>query len=745
MSCARYLALALLLVPTAVRAEDGAFVSDGVKIHYRVQGQGEPVVLIHGFSDCIENTWDVSIRCGSGLMDVLSRRYQVIALDCRGHGQSEKPHGKQYGQEMVRDVIRLLDHRQIRQAHLVGYSMGAFIAGNVLLRYPDRVRSVILGGGAPFTVSGYRKAGWFRDVVRETENGLAQGKGFDPIIRFLTPPNEPPPTEQQIAEINRTQLAGQDPEALAAVLRQWAEWSVEDRQLTANRVPVLAVVGSRDPLKRTVAPLRGRLARLEVVEIAGADHMTAPAQPAFLQAVEAFLARQPEPVAPATADRTISVDDFIELQMRKQHIPGLALAIVRDGKLVKAKGYGLASLELNVPVLRKTAFELGSITKQFTAMAIMMLVEEGKVRLDERITTYLSGLPDAWRNVTVRHLLTHTSGIKSYTEVHRFDRITLADTSPEEVIQTVADYPLKFQPGEKWEYSNTGYYLLGLIVEKASGKPYATFLQERIFGPLGMNRTRLNDLKAVIPDRSSGYSWRGSGYRNATAISMTWPYAAGALLSTVEDLAKWDAALYTEKLVKQTSLDQMWTPATLKDGKSTEYGFGWFIGKMNEHRLIGHSGGIPGFSTDIARYVDDRLTVIALLNQERGDGSVITRGVAGLTLPALVPPVPKPIEDREPQVTARVREFIQQAAAGHLEPEQFTPEGWARLFPDRLKEEGEMLKSLGPLQSTALLERREEGDHRSYRYRVVFHEDSLSLYIDLAPDNKIASLFLGTE
>jgi pimeloyl-ACP methyl ester carboxylesterase len=285
----------LLLLPTAVGAEDGTFISGGVKIHYRVQGQGEPVVLIHGFSDWIENTWEVPIGTEPGLMDVLSRRYQVIALDCRGHGKSGKPHGKQYGQEMVRDVIRLLDHRHLRQAHLIGYSMGAFIAGNVLLRYPDRLRSAILGGGAPFTVSDYRKAVWFRDVVQQTADGLVQGKGFDPIIRFLTPPNEPPPTEQQIAEINRAQLAGQDRQALAAVLRQWAEWSVDDRRLAANRVPVLAVVGSLDPLKRTVEPLRGRLARLEIREIVGANHMNTPAQPAFLQAVEEFLARKPEP------------------------------------------------------------------------------------------------------------------------------------------------------------------------------------------------------------------------------------------------------------------------------------------------------------------------------------------------------------------------------------------------------------------------------------------------------------------
>jgi D-alanyl-D-alanine carboxypeptidase len=447
----------------------------------------------------------------------------------------------------------------------------------------------------------------------------------------------------------------------------------------------------------------------------------------------------------STVARADKVDDFVKTQMQKQHIPGLSLAVIRDGKVVKAKGYGLASVELSVPATRDTVYELGSITKQFTATALMMLVEEGKVGLDEKVTTCLSDLPDAWAPVTVRHLLTHTSGIKGYTEVPDFEKITVSDATPKEVIKTVASFPLQFQPGEKWAYSNTGYFLLGLIIEKASGKPYGDFLQERIFKPLGMTATRTNDLHDLIKNRACGYLWRDGGQHNADAISMTWPFAAGVLVSSVVDMAKWDAALYTERLLKKASLEQMWMPAKLTDGKPTTYGFGWAIETDAGHRRTSHGGGIPGFSTHIVRSVDDRLTVVALTNQERCDPSAITRGVAGLFVPALAPPVLKPIEDKEPAVTSQVRELVRKIAEGRLEPEPFTPELRAELFPDRVKRGESIFKSLGALQAIALVQRREEGEKRSYRYRLTFKDQTLLFDYAVNKEDKIAGLGFELE
>jgi pimeloyl-ACP methyl ester carboxylesterase len=207
------------------------------------------------------------------------------------------------------------------------------------------VRSAVLGGGAPFTVGSYAKATWFRQLIRQSAQDLEQGRGMGRIVRFLWPPDQPPPAHRQIAEINRQQLAGQDLHALAAVLRQWSEWSVDDRLLAANRVPVLALVGAQDVMKRAVEPLEGRLARMDVVEIARANHLNAAELPELQRQVMKFLDCPREPVVTNSPDRTERVDELVRRQMRRQHIPGLALAVVRDGKLLMAKGCGCADLD----------------------------------------------------------------------------------------------------------------------------------------------------------------------------------------------------------------------------------------------------------------------------------------------------------------------------------------------------------------------------------------------------------------
>ena len=325
-----------------------------------------------------------------------------------------------------------------------------------------------------------------------------------------------------------------------------------------------------------------------------------------------------------------AVGRFIAAQMESQHIPGLSLAVVRGGAVVHAKGYGSASLELNVPVTPETVFQIGSITKQFTATAVMMLVEEGKVGLEESVTHALEGLPDAWECVTVRHLLDHTSGIKSFTGIPDvMARLTFLPASRDEVLVLIAEEPLEFAPGERYAYNNTGYYLLGHIIEKASGQPYADFLQGRIFVPLKMGATRLNDMKDILPNRACGYEWAEDQWRNADHISMTWPFSAGALFSTTLDLARWDAALGSESLLPKAAWEMMWTPATLTDGTKVEYGFGWAVGDYQGHPFVGHSGGIPGFMTHAERFPEDDLAVVVLTNVVPADPAKIARGVAG--------------------------------------------------------------------------------------------------------------------
>ena len=332
-------------------------------------------------------------------------------------------------------------------------------------------------------------------------------------------------------------------------------------------------------------------------------------------------------VSPARADK---LDDYVREQMQARHIPGLSLVVVRDGKIVKAQSYGLANVELNAPATNESVFEIGSITKQLTATAVMLLVEEGKIKLDERIDAYLSDAhpPDAWNAVTVRHLLTHTSGIKTYTGLPGFE--FSRHLKKEEFVKALSTFPLDFQPDEKWAYSNSGYNLLGFILEKASGEPYWEFMAERIYKPLGMTATRDRNPVPTVKGRVAGYEWKNNAWINRDA-DLTDIFSAGATISTALDLAKWDAALNTERLLKKSSLEQIWTPIRLNDGKTYPYGFGWDVESLNGHKLISHGGQTAGFSASIARYVDDKLTIIVLCNLgDIGVAGKVRQGIAAL-------------------------------------------------------------------------------------------------------------------
>ncbi len=325
----------------------------------------------------------------------------------------------------------------------------------------------------------------------------------------------------------------------------------------------------------------------------------------------------------ARADQT---DVLIQAEMERRQIPGLSLAVCRAGKLLKAQGYGLANLELAVPARKETVFEIGSVTKQFTATLVLKLMEEGKLGLDEKISRYLGELPAAWSNITVRHLLTHTSGLRNYTGLPGMEaskHLTRAD-----FIKALAPHPLDFPPGESWSYCNTGYNLLGFILEKVSGKSYWQLLEERIFKPLGMAATQSRDLKTIIPRRAAGYE-KENGKRINRDSDLTDVFSAGAIASTVLDLAKWDAALDTDKLLQRSSREQMWAPVRLNGGQTHPYGFGWGLEEFEGRRNIGHGGSTSGFSASLQRFPDDRLTVIVLCNSgENGVASALAKSVA---------------------------------------------------------------------------------------------------------------------
>ncbi len=359
---------------------------------------------------------------------------------------------------------------------------------------------------------------------------------------------------------------------------------------------------------------------------------------------------------------TDDVDEYVLAEMNKRDIPGLALGVLKDGELIKAKGYGLASMALDTPVTPETVFVLTSVTKQFTATGIMLLVQDGRLGLDDGITKYLAEVPGSWGAITVRHLLTHTSGLT--------DRLWYGTRKER---WSVFNEPPDVELGERWEYSDLGYVLLGVIIEKVSGKPYREFLANRIFVPLDMTAT------ATVGDYATRYRLRDGELRRAE-----WPPAEGGIISNVVDLAKWEAALLAEKILDRSSLDQMWTPVQLNDGSYHDYGFGWTLGAVRGHRIIGHGGGAGHY---YFRLPDEKLTVIVLTNLEIVDGSSplsIAQGIARRYAPDVWPSLSTlTVEpDKDPQLTEKIREALRHIVSGVADSPYLTPEFNAALHPN---------------------------------------------------------------
>jgi D-alanyl-D-alanine carboxypeptidase len=321
------------------------------------------------------------------------------------------------------------------------------------------------------------------------------------------------------------------------------------------------------------------------------------------------------------------VDDYLQSQMQAHRIPGLTIEVLREGKAIKTAAYGLANIELNVPAKPETVFEIGSLTKQFTAASILLLAQEGRLSVDDKISAHLKDTPSAWTNVTIRHLLTHTSGIKSYTGLDGFQlwrHLTQA-----QFIQRIGQERMEFQPGDSWKYCNTGYSLLGYIIENVSGKGYWEFLGERIFQPLGMLATTNRLPSLIIPNRAAGYEQTNHMWINRD-YDLTDVFAAGAIASTVGDLAKWSAALDSDRLLAATSKDQMWMPVKLNNGTTKNYGFGWYVDRLEGQKNIGHSGSTSGFSASIQRFPDHRLAVIILTSTDEQIATTLAKKVATL-------------------------------------------------------------------------------------------------------------------
>jgi CubicO group peptidase (beta-lactamase class C family) len=311
--------------------------------------------------------------------------------------------------------------------------------------------------------------------------------------------------------------------------------------------------------------------------------------------------------ASCAAQDTSRMEQVIQTYVANKTFMGSVL-VARGSEILLNKGYGFANLEWDIPDSPSTKYRLGSITKQFTAASILLLEERGRLKVEDPVKKYIPDAPAAWDRITIFNLLTHTSGIPNFTNFPEYKQIEPFPATPEKIVALFRDKPLDFQPGEKWNYSNSGYVLLGYLIEKISGESYEKFLRENIFTPLGMPDSGYDSNSAVIARRAAGYAPNPSGPVNAGFIHMSIPHAAGALYSTTADLLRWEQGLFGGKVLSSASLQKMTTPF------KNDYAFGLVVSQRNGRKRISHNGGIEGFNTFLGYYPEDRITVVVLAN-----------------------------------------------------------------------------------------------------------------------------------
>ena len=343
-----------------------------------------------------------------------------------------------------------------------------------------------------------------------------------------------------------------------------------------------------------------------------------------------------EPVNRPHAVTDDVIDHAVEEMMASRNIPGLSLAVVQDGKLVKAQGYGFLHLDQQVRTSPSSVFPIASVSKPFTAMGIMLLVQDGLIELDAPISSYLANTPEQWKNITVRQILAHTAGLSE--GVYESNLRTL--TTPSKFLSKAGELPLDFEPGDAWMYSNTGYNLAAMMISEVSDQPFAEFMETRIFAPLGMNHTDVIREDYNFSNRATGY-WTPEDQLEPYPLDVLNPdlvpivYGSGSMTSTVLDLARWDMALQNEQLLAAETQDEMYQPVTMNSGRRFNYGIGWFLDRINGHQTIAHGGNIPGFTSSFSRFVDGELTVIVLTNKDNAGDDIALR-IAEQYIPELV-------------------------------------------------------------------------------------------------------------
>lgn len=445
------------------------------------------------------------------------------------------------------------------------------------------------------------------------------------------------------------------------------------------------------------------------------------------------------------------VDAYVRDYIRRHRIPSAAIVVVKDGRVVKAAGYGTANLETGTPASERTVYEIGSISKQFAAEAVMLLVEEGKVGLDDPLTKHVRGTPAAWAGITIRQLLTHTSGLPDWEALgllsyHR-------EYTAQEYIDLIASHPLDFAPGTRWSYTNSAFPLLGFVVEGASGEPFERFVTERVFAPAGMVATRFKHAEQVVPNRSGGYIERGDTLFNGEPLRPGVIAPNGGIMSTATDMGKWLSALTEGRIVQPATLERMTAPGHTSDGQPFNGGIAWFVDRFRGHRVLLHNGStIGGYSSVVYWWPDDRLGVVALMNIDHWNAvNVLATRVASFYGPALAAGALPERADPDTALARRLAAMLAAVAARHdtdvLAPALRNPPG-----PPRV---GAGFGVAGPIARMALVDREDlgaAGEDRFgnrvrwiCRYRVAAGERVIDYTFELTPEGKVARFYPETQ